>query len=237
MQENGQAQDVQDPNVQLDNGQAQNKQPGNNQDDGNQLDDRWLEIGRIVAPQGLQGEVRVYPESDFPERFLEPGDRWLWLPTANRPARPTPDADRSTAQRVQSRRAQSPEPRPVKLLAGRYIPKANLYVVRLSGVNDRTAAEQLRGARLLVSAESRPMLDEGEYHLADLIGLRAIDRSTGEDVGEVIGLVAGAQDLLEIRVTARDRVVMVPFVDAIVPVVDVAAGRLELEPPPGLLDL
>jgi len=61
----------------------------------------WLEIGKIVAPQGLDGEVRVYPSSDFPERFLEPGRRWL-------------------------RRTGAGEPQPVELLFGRYIPGKGL---------------------------------------------------------------------------------------------------------------
>ena len=43
------------------------------------LDD-WLEIGKIVSPQGLIGELRVYPNTDFPERFEEPGKRWLLRP-------------------------------------------------------------------------------------------------------------------------------------------------------------
>ncbi|PSO69461.1 MAG: ribosome maturation factor RimM, partial [Cyanobacteria bacterium QS_1_48_34] len=38
--------------------------------------DKWLEIGTIVAPQGLEGELRVYPTTDFPERFEQPGVRW-----------------------------------------------------------------------------------------------------------------------------------------------------------------
>ena len=42
------------------------------------LDD-WLEIGKIVSPQGLTGELRVYPNTDFPERFEEPGKRWLYV--------------------------------------------------------------------------------------------------------------------------------------------------------------
>ena len=43
------------------------------------LDD-WLEIGKIVSPQGLTGELRVYPNTDFPERFEKPGKRWLLRP-------------------------------------------------------------------------------------------------------------------------------------------------------------
>ena len=39
--------------------------------------DDWLKIGELVAPQGLRGEIRVQPFSDFPERFTKPGKRWL----------------------------------------------------------------------------------------------------------------------------------------------------------------
>lgn len=47
--------------------------------------DEWLEIGTIIAPQGLDGEVRVYPDSDFPERFEQPGVRWLLCPGEREP--------------------------------------------------------------------------------------------------------------------------------------------------------
>ena len=47
--------------------------------------DGWLEIGKIIAPQGLQGEMRVYPETDFPERFEVPGQRWLLRPGESEP--------------------------------------------------------------------------------------------------------------------------------------------------------
>jgi hypothetical protein len=71
----------------------------------------WLEVGRIVAPQGLDGSLRVYPDSDFPERFLEPGDRWLLRPGQG-------------------------EPEVVQLTAGRYLPGKGLYVVKLAGICD-----------------------------------------------------------------------------------------------------
>ena len=43
-------------------------------------DIEWLEVGTITSPQGLKGELRVYPDSDFPERFTKPGIRWLKHP-------------------------------------------------------------------------------------------------------------------------------------------------------------
>ena len=39
--------------------------------------DKWMSIGKIVAPQGLRGDIRIKPSSDFPERFTKPGKRWI----------------------------------------------------------------------------------------------------------------------------------------------------------------
>ncbi len=178
--------------------------------------DDWLEVGKIVAPQGLQGELRIYPDSDFPERFLDPGPRWLLPPGA---------------------KLGKDEPRPVRLLNGRYLNKQNLYVVRFAEVADRTSAENLRGAKLLVSAASRPPLDEGEYHLMDLMGMAVFDQVQNAPIGTVVGLATAAQDLLQVQLTDSEQVILIPFVDEIVPVVDLEAKRLEVVPPPGLLDL
>jgi 16S rRNA processing protein RimM len=178
--------------------------------------DDWLEIGRIVSPQGLHGELRVYPNTDFPERFLVPGERWL-LP-----------AGRSLPRHV---------PQPVQLVAGRVIPKRGLFVIRLAGVEDREAAEALRNAQLLVPASDRPPLEPGEFHVLDLVGLTVVDQATQAVVGRVESLIPTGQDLLEIRLDATGTCTLLPFVEAIVPVVDLATGRLEITPPPGLLDL
>ena len=40
-------------------------------------EDKWMSIGEIVAPQGLKGDIRIKPSSDFPERFTKPGKRWI----------------------------------------------------------------------------------------------------------------------------------------------------------------
>jgi 16S rRNA processing protein RimM len=181
------------------------------------LDD-WLEIGKIVAPQGLAGEVRVYPNTDFPERFEEPGERWLLRPGAS-------------------------ELQSVELLAGRYIEGKNLYVIKLEGVSDRTAAENLRDCRLFVPASDRPELEEGEFHVLDLLGLQVFMQESGELVGTVVDLIPAGHDLLEVELDqsfAGEKVgkkVLIPFVMEIVPVVDLETRRMEITPPSGLLSI
>lgn len=180
----------------------------------------WVEIGRIVAPQGVKGEVRVYPSSDFPERFLEPGERWL-------------------------KRPRSLTPETVELVRGRHIDGKGLYVVQIAGINSREDAEALRDAVLLVPAGDRPQLDDDEFYVADLVGLRVIVQATGEEIGTVTDIFAAGNDLLEVTYypaadknsqPTKPRKVLVPFVAAIVPVVSLGEKYLEISPPAGLLD-
>jgi 16S rRNA processing protein RimM len=192
--------------------------------------DGWLEIGKIVAPQGLSGEVRVYPQSDFPERFEVPGKRWLLRPG-------------------------EAEPQPIELLTGRYIQGKNLYVLKLAGVNNCDSAEELRGCKLLVPESDRPELGEDEYHVVDLIGLSVFMQESGKLVGTVVDIIAAGNDLLDVELHQDDegegernnpnpkskiknpKSVLIPFVKAIAPVVDLQNRRIEITPPPGLLEV
>jgi 16S rRNA processing protein RimM len=173
----------------------------------------WMEVGRVVGVQGLKGEVRVYPDSDFPERFLEPGPRWLRSPGAA-------------------------APKPVELVAGRLLAGKNLYVVKFAGVGDRTQAEALRGAVMLVPAGDRLPLEEDEFHVRDLIGLEVWHQVTQTQVGIVTDLIPAGNDLLEVKLLephGNTTTVLIPFVRAIVPVVDLPNRRIEITPPNGLL--
>jgi 16S rRNA processing protein RimM len=172
--------------------------------------DALLEIGKIVTAHGINGEVRVYPDSDFPERFESPGQRWLLRPGAQ-------------------------QPEAVELMSGRYLDGKGLYVVRLQGVIDRNQAEALRGCKLLVLASDRPELEEGEFHVADLIGLPVFDQPSQTLIGTVSNIFASGKDLLEVT-QAEGKKVLIPFVEPIVPVVDLINRRIEITPPPGLID-
>ena len=171
----------------------------------------WLSVGKIVGVQGLQGELRVNPASDFPERFTAPGPRWL-------------------------RSRKGSEPTEIQLKKGRQLPGKSLFVVRFEGVENRSAAQTLVGQELLVSADDRPELADGEFHMLDLVGLEARLAADGPALGTVTDLISGGNDLLEIT-TTDDRKLLIPFVEAIVPEVQLEGGWLLLTPPPGLLEL
>ena len=177
--------------------------------------DGWLEVGKIVTAQGIKGEVRVYPESDFPERFEQPGKRWLLYPGQS-------------------------EPQSVELVRGRYIPGKGLYVLQLAGINDRNQAEALRGAKLLVRESDRPTLEEDEFHVVDLLNLEVFDQATQTLVGTVTDVIPAGNDLLEVKLAApknpKQPTVLIPFVKEIVPIVDLPQRRIEITPPPGLIE-
>ncbi|WP_329256505.1 ribosome maturation factor RimM [Actinoallomurus sp. NBC_01490] len=112
---------------------------------------------------------------------------------------------------------------------------AGRLLVRFAGVEDRTAAEALRGLLLLVdSTEIPPSDDPEEFHDHELIGLAAV-ATDGTELGEIVDVEHYGQDLLVLRRPSGDEA-LVPFVGAIVPTVDLPAGRVVLDPPPGLLE-
>lgn len=166
-----------------------------------------LVVGRIGRAHGVRGDVVVDVRTDDPGARFADG---AVLAT---------DPDRSGPLTIASTRRHS----------GRLL-------VRFEGVRDRDAAEELRGTTLFVDSEDiAPLEDPDEFHDHELIGLSAVTTG-GEQVGTVEDVVHHAQDLLVVARSGGGEV-LVPFVAALVPEVDVAGGRLVLDPPPGLLDL
>lgn len=106
-------------------------------------------------------------------------------------------------------------------------------IVRVDGVNDRGAADALKGIRFCVDRARLPALeDEDEFYHADLIGL-AVYLVDGRALGHVRAVLDyGAGDLLDIGGGEIDMVL--PFNKAAVPEIDIAAGRVVVDPPPGL---
>jgi 16S rRNA processing protein RimM len=110
-----------------------------------------------------------------------------------------------------------------------------VVIATIACVADRDAAERLKGVRLYVARDKLPAPGEEEYYHADLIGLAAVLRD-GTPLGRVRAVHEyGAGDSLEV-LSESGVTVMVPFTRAAVPEVDLAAGRLVIEPLDGLLD-
>ena len=109
-------------------------------------------------------------------------------------------------------------------------PAKGHLVARLSGVDDRDAAARLTNVQLYVPRERLPATARDEFYHADLIGLAAVDKG-GAALGTVIAAHNfGAGDLIELQPAEGGASVMIPFTETAVPEVDLAAGRLVIDP-------
>ncbi|MFD0806953.1 ribosome maturation factor RimM [Nocardioides caeni] len=167
-------------------------------------------VGRIGKPHGIRGEVTVDVRTDEPERRYVDG------------AVLQAEAPRGSAFAART------------LTVSRTRWHQGVLLASFAELADRTAAESARGVvlRAVVSPDESPA-DPDEFYDHQLVGLAAYDVE-GTHLGEVAGLVHGAQDLLRIRTVDR-REALVPFVIALVPEVDVAAGRVVIADRPGLV--
>jgi 16S rRNA processing protein RimM len=175
--------------------------------------DSRLLVARIGKPHGLRGEVTVQTHTDDPEARFAPGVSYT---TEAAPG--------------------SGVPRALTLRSARLHLKT--WLLGFEEIPDRTGAESLRGTRLFIDAEAAAEAaeDDDAWYEDELVGLAAVD-PTGATLGEVTGLRTGAaQDQLVLRL-ADGAEALVPFVEAIVPEVDVEGGRVVVDAPPGLLEL
>jgi len=113
-------------------------------------------------------------------------------------------------------------------------PAKDHFVARIAGIASRHAAEQLTNIKLYVPRERLPEpAQSGEFYHADLVGLAVVDRG-GHSLGTVIAVHNfGAGDLIEVRPDAGGNTQLVPFDEATVPEIDIAAGRMVIDPPAG----
>ena len=164
-------------------------------------------VGRLLRPHGVRGELKVEIHTDIPERFTL-GSELLLVS-----ARLSPKTVRITSFR----------------------PVAGGGLVAFEGCETRDDAELLRGARLEVERSRVPAAPEGVYYHYEIVGCRCYDEVHG-DLGEVTDMIEdGGGHLLELRHGRRH--LLVPFVEAFLVSVDIAAGRIDLRLPPGLVEI
>jgi len=167
-----------------------------------------LVVGRIGRPHGVRGAVTVELRTDDPGARFAPGSVLRTEPAERGPL---------TVRDARPR------------LAG--------LVVEFEEAQGREAALGLRDTLLLVDSETLPALDDpDEFYDHELVGLTVL-LAGGEPLGAVDDVVHGpGGDLLVVR-AGDGREHLVPFIRAMVPTVDVAGGRVVVDPPEGLLDL
>ena len=108
-------------------------------------------------------------------------------------------------------------------------------VVSVAGIASKEDADALKGQRLFAHRDQLPALPDDEYYHADLVGLTVLDTG-GSRLGTVHAVQNhGASDLLEITVEGSSATILLPFTNAVIPTVDLAAGRIIADPPEGAM--
>jgi 16S rRNA processing protein RimM len=161
-----------------------------------------VEIGIVVKPWGVRGEVKIRVTSDLPGRFHGLSTVWLDGGTGG-----------PVSYRIET----------VKDLKG-------AVAVKLAGIDTPEQAELLRGATAGVPASQRPALDEGSWYIDELVGLEVVDE-TGRRIGTLKAVWQGAaQDVFEVATAAEP--LLLPAVAAFILKVDPEVGRIVVRVPP-----
>lgn len=172
-------------------------------------------IGKVGSPSGLKGEVRITLYQQDSTNLKE--GKVLLLKRGG-------DTIIARAEHV---RYQNGRP-----------------VVKLEGIDDRNAAEEIRGLEVYIDAEALDPLPEGEHYVRNIIGCRVVDiseegKQAGGDEGREIGVLRDviqntAQSVLEVE-TAGGETVLIPAVDAFMRGIDEEEGVIKVELIPGFM--
>jgi 16S rRNA processing protein RimM len=168
-----------------------------------------IEVGRIADAWGIKGWFKVLPHSASPEALFS-SKRWYLLPTE----RGVKTFSGTVLLRVREAKEHS-----------------GTVVASAQDVDDRSAAEALKGARIFIARSSFPTAAEDEFYWVDLIGLEVVNRE-GQSLGQVKELLStGAQTVLVIEYTEDGKVLerMIPFVSVYVDAVDLAGKRITVD--------
>ncbi len=174
--------------------------------------ENWVHVARLVRPQGRHGEVLAEILSDFPDRFSEMRNAFLWRGNT-RPVTPI-------------------------LVENSWLHKDKV-VLKFAQVDSISAAEALRGADLVISNQERMPLQSDEVYISDLIGCECLDvAADGRVVGRIQDVVRQEQTADLLVVSSRDGDhYEIPFAKAYVVKIDVVGRRVEMRLPPGLLEV
>ena len=175
--------------------------------------DEWLIVGLITSCHGINGQVKVKSLSDFEERFIKPGLRWL--------------------------QKENEPPSKIELISGFKNPGKETFILRFKGISTRNHAEKLKNCKILVKTNKLPKLNKEEYHLLELINLQVkiLENEELKIIGKVIDLENEKNNLLVIKLLKDQKKVLVPFVKEIVPLIDIKNNFIMINPPKGLLEL
>ncbi|MBO6214147.1 MAG: 16S rRNA processing protein RimM [Lachnospiraceae bacterium] len=172
------------------------------------MEDRFR-VGIITDTHGIRGEVKVFPTTEDPDRFNEIPEVILQEADGGEKVLGIERA-RRTKDRV---------------------------ILKFKGIDNINDIEAYKKCELYVTRENAVPLSEGEYYVADLLGLRVEDES-GEFLGELTDVIStGANDVYEISAPGRDKKILIPAIKDCILDTDIKEGIMKVHILPGLLDL
>lgn len=196
-------------------------------DDGVVWPDDAVEVGKVVDAWGVKGGIKVMPFSSDPQAlfctkkwFLRPGE-----PAAGAVVRPGAARPKGAADTAAGRLS---APRFLQVKSARE--QGDVVVATIDGLDDRNAAEALKGARVFVSRSAFPTPDDGEFYWIDLIGLDVLNPQ-GEALGRVVDLIdTGPNSVLRLQgepdADGKPTERLIPFVSAYILSVSLADKRI-----------
>jgi 16S rRNA processing protein RimM len=170
------------------------------------MDDTFFEVGVITGAMGIGGEVKVYPTTDDPRRFDELTE--VYIDTGNFMS-------------------------PYAIERVRY--QKNLVVLKLTGADDREAAEKLKGLTLRIPPDQALPLGHNQFYHRDLLNMRVIEEN-GEELGVLTHILeTGANDVYVVRSGRKD--ILIPAIKQCIIGVDTESRVMTVKLIPGLKDL
>lgn len=161
-----------------------------------------IAVGKILSAHALRGWVRVYPTTDVPDRHR-------------------------TLKEVLVRTARTEQLLQIRAIK---LSDKGTWLLHFEGINDRTAAEALRGAMMYIREADLPALPEGRYYVHQIIGLKVVT-TEGRVLGSVTDVLeTGAND---VYVTPAG---LLPATEEVIKQIDLEAGTMLVQPLPGMLD-
>lgn len=164
-----------------------------------------FKVGQIVNTQGLKGEVRVYSYTDDIYRFDDLEKFYL-------------GKDLETTYNVERVRY-----------------KGNMVIMKIKNIDTVEAAEKLKNKFMFVSREESRELEEGEYFIADMIGINVFTVD-GEEVGTLKEVLQYAANDVYVIKGKEDKEILIPAIMKFVPTIDMEERKMIIDPIKGMLD-
>jgi len=167
--------------------------------------EQYITIGEIVNTQGVRGEVRIIPATDFPERFKRIRKIVVML---------NGQRQEFTIERAWEHK--------------------QFIILKFTEIPDMNAAAKLKGGLLQITRQDLAALPEGSYYIFEIVGLKVID-TEGRELGQVTEVLqTGANDVYVVK-RSEGKDILIPALKSVVKDIDIPAGIMGVQLPEGLI--